>query len=480
MRQLILAACLCSAAVPAVAQQARSISATDRAQGAQANPQLVAEYGGAYTGPQAAFVERVGKRVAVESGLSNAGGDFTVQTLNSPVENAFAIPGGYVYVTRQLLALMNSEAELASVLGHEVGHVAANHSRGRQRASGIGSILGSLGQAAAGQFLGSGIAGALGTRAAQLAPQLAVLGYGRNQEYEADALGVRYITAAGYDPYAAASMLTQLNAETTLSARVAGQNGNAVPSWMSTHPNGADRVARARKLAAATGKAPATGTQDTAFLRMLDGLPYDDDPKEGVIDGQRFVHPALRLRFDAPAGYKIANGADAVTVLGSGGQAQMKTAPATTDLAGFVRQRLAALGATQASDVQAGSSASGLRTAATTTRASANGRAVDVTVVAYSFPAATNWFTLVTPAGSGTTPFQPLLASVAALTPAQAAAVRGKVVRVVPVRAGDTIETLSARMAYPDYRRERFTTLNGIAGEADLRPGMLVKLVVNG
>ena len=154
MRHLILAACLCSAAVPAAAQQARSISATDRAQGAQANPQLVAEYGGAYTGPQAAFVERVGKRVAVESGLSNAGGDFTVQTLNSPVENAFAIPGGYVYVTRQLLALMNSEAELASVLGHEVGHVAANHSRGRQRASGIGSILGSLGQAAAGQFRG--------------------------------------------------------------------------------------------------------------------------------------------------------------------------------------------------------------------------------------------------------------------------------------------------------------------------------------
>ncbi len=480
MRRLILAACLCgAAALPAAAQQARSISASDRQQGAQANPQLVAEYGGVYRGPQATFVERVGKRVAVESGLSNASGDFTVQTLNSPVENAFAIPGGYVYVTRQLLALMNSEAELASVLGHEVGHVAANHSRGRQQASGIGSILGSLGQAAAGRFLGSGIAGALGTRAAQIAPQLAVLGYGRNQEYEADALGVRYITAAGYDPYAAASMLTQLNAETTLSARVAGQN-NAVPTWMSTHPNGADRVARARKLAQATGKAPATGAQDTAFLRMLDGLPYDDDPQQGVVDGQRFVHPTLRLRFDAPAGYKIANGADAVTVVGSGGQAQMKTAPATTDLAGFVRQQMASLGATQTGDVQAGSSASGLRYAATTTRANASGRVVNVTVVAYSFPNATNWFTLVTPAGSGIAPFQPLLSSVATLTPAQAAAVRGKVVRVVAVRAGDTIDSLAARMAYPDYRRERFTTLNGVASDADLRPGMLVKLVVNG
>ena len=110
MRHITLAACLMLAAAPAAAQQTRSISASDRQQGAQANPQLVAEYGGVYRGPQAAFVERVGKRVAVQSGLSNAQGDFTVQTLNSPVENAFAIPGGYVYVTRQLLALMNTEA----------------------------------------------------------------------------------------------------------------------------------------------------------------------------------------------------------------------------------------------------------------------------------------------------------------------------------------------------------------------------------
>lgn len=478
MRRLILAACLVTAAAPIVAQT-RSISASDRAQGAQANPQLVAEYGGAYTGPQAAFVERVGKRVAVQSGLSNAGSDFTVTTLNSPVENAFAIPGGYVYVTRQLLALMNSEAELASVLGHEVGHVAANHSRSRQRAAGIGSILGALGQAASSSFLGSGLAGALGSRAAQVAPQLAVLGYGRNQEYEADGLGVRYIAAAGYDPYAAAGMLTQLNAETTLAARVAGRDANAVPSWMSTHPNGAVRIVRARKLAEATGRPPASAGQDTAFLRMLDGLPYDDDPQQGVVDGQTFRHPGLRIRFTAPAGYKIANGTDAVTILGSGGQAQLKTAAATTDLAGFVSQQLRTLGATTTGEVRTGS-ANGRPYAVSTVRGSANGQAVDATVVAYSFPNATHWFTLVTAAGSGVGPFEPLLASVAALTPAEAAAIRGKVVRVVAVKAGDTVESLSARMAYPDYRRERFTTLNGIAADATLVPGTLVKLVVNG
>jgi len=141
MRFVTAAAMLALVAAPVAAQQARSISASDKAQGAQANPELVKQYGGRYTGPQAAFVERVGKRVAVQSGLSNAQGDFTVTTLNSPVENAFAIPGGYIYVTRQLLALMNSEAELASVLGHEVGHVAARHSQSRNTRSIIGSIL---------------------------------------------------------------------------------------------------------------------------------------------------------------------------------------------------------------------------------------------------------------------------------------------------------------------------------------------------
>ncbi|KAK0348917.1 hypothetical protein LTR94_035238, partial [Friedmanniomyces endolithicus] len=102
------------------------------------------EFGGAYVGPQAKYVEGVGRRIAVQSGLSNAQGDFTVTLLNSPVNNAFAIPGGYVYVTRQLMALMNDEAELAGVLGHEVGHVAAQHGQRRQQAAQRNAVGGAL------------------------------------------------------------------------------------------------------------------------------------------------------------------------------------------------------------------------------------------------------------------------------------------------------------------------------------------------
>src|SRR4051812_9846875 len=105
-----------------VLAQAQAISAGDKRSGAEAHPQLVQQFGGAMKGPTADYVTRVGRKIAVQSGLSNSERDFTVTLLDSPINNAFAIPGGYVYVTRGLLAAMNDEAELASVLGHEVGH----------------------------------------------------------------------------------------------------------------------------------------------------------------------------------------------------------------------------------------------------------------------------------------------------------------------------------------------------------------------
>lgn len=140
-----------------------NITPAERKQGDEAHPQLVAEFGGAFNGPQAAYVNRIGQNIAVQSGLSRSPRDFTVTLLNSPVNNAFAIPGGYVYVTRQLMALMNDEAELAGVLGHEVGHVAAQHSKKRQSAATRNQILGVLG-AVLGSAIGDngGLLGGLG------------------------------------------------------------------------------------------------------------------------------------------------------------------------------------------------------------------------------------------------------------------------------------------------------------------------------
>lgn len=473
MKKLVLALALTGVAAPLAAE---SISASDKAQGAKANPDLLSQFGGRYDAPQAAYVEQVAKKVAVQSGLSNSSSDFTVTLLNSPVENAFAIPGGYIYITRQLVALMNSEAELASVMGHEVGHVAAHHANSRNRTASIGGILAGV----VGAVAGNGALGQLVGRGAQQAAGLYTLKYGRDQEYQADQLGVRYSSAAGYDPNGMANALTVLSGETALEARVAGRDANAVPSWASTHPNDAQRIARARQLAQASGRAGSpSGVQDTAYLRRLDGMLFDDDPKQGVVDGRTFRHPGLRIRFAAPAGYSIANGADAVTITGSGGQAQFELAPRTEDLAGFIQRQFATLGATAGGDVRTGTT-NGISYAYSTTGAAASGQAVDATLVAYRFPDATDYFLLITPRGSGPGPFTSLITSVAPLSASEAAAIRGKRIRIVAVKAGDTIDMLARGMAYTSYQRERFVALNGLTAGQALRPGMLVKVVVSG
>ncbi|MEO7787513.1 MAG: M48 family metalloprotease, partial [Sphingomicrobium sp.] len=204
-------------ATPALAQLQTLLQA-DVAEATKQHSQIVAEFGGAETGPRAAYVSAIGRRVSAQSGTMNAGQAYRFTTLNSPTENAFSVPGGYVYITRQLMGLMSDEAELAFVLGHETGHVAADHSRTRQKASTRGSILGVLG-AIVGGVIGNNPFGSLISQGLQRYGQLATLSFSRQQEYEADQLGIRYIAQAGYDPTAGATMLDALTRSAALEAR---------------------------------------------------------------------------------------------------------------------------------------------------------------------------------------------------------------------------------------------------------------------
>ena len=476
-RILAMAIALAMTSLPLQAAQAQtsSISAQDKAQGAQAHPQLLREYGGADTGPQAAYVRRVGQRIAVQSGLSNAQSDFTVTLLNSPVDNAFAIPGGYVYVTRNLLALMNDEAELASVMGHEVGHVAARHSRARNNtttAVGIGtSLLGAL--------LGNSTLGQLATRVVGTGAQLGVLGFSRGQETQADSLGVKYLVAANYDPLAASSMLASLAAQNSLDARIGGKS-SGTPTIFSTHPDPQGRVARTAQEAKATGYVKGARNRD-AFLAAIDGMVYGDDPAQGIVDGQTFRHPALKVAFTAPAGYAMANGTDAVMVSGQGGlQASFTGAAYSGDLDGYIRSVFKGLAPDSTSEgiaprrFQVG----GIDAASATVGATTQSGPVDVTVVAYAMDAKTAYhFVLVTAQGSGIGPFQSLIESFRRLSASEVAAIKPRRIRVVTIGRADTVATLAARMAYPTMQVERFRVLNAIPAEASVRAGQKVKLI---
>lgn len=473
-----------TAAVPVASQTGRavSISQSDKQLGAQEHPKLLAEFGGAYNAPQAAYVTRVGRKIAVQSGLSNSQGDFTITLLNSPVNNAFAIPGGYVYITRQLTGLINDEAELASVLGHEVGHVAARHSAKRSQQQSLGSLGTMLGAIGASILTGSDEMGKLAQQVLGTGAQLWVLGFSRSQEYEADDLGVRYLAQAGYDPTASSTMLASLAAQSALDTRLGRAPARSVPSWASTHPDPASRVQRALRQAQATNTRSTLRNRD-AYLTALDGTLYDDDPRQGVVDGRSFRHPDLRLTFTVPQGYTMMNGAQAVTIAGSGGQAQFGSARFNGDLDTYIGTVFQSI-AGQNSQLNYGqpqrTTVNGIPAAYASTRANTNSGQVNVTVFAYRFGTNSAYhFVTLTPVGSPN-PFGTMFEGLRRLSEAEAKGVRARRISVVTVKAGDSSASLARRMAYPDGQLDRFLVLNAQPANKPLRVGQRVKLIVYG
>src|SRR6478672_5707733 len=237
-RTVLLLAAAALAITPAAAQQLRYLNPQDVAEAQRDHGELVRELGGAETGPRAAYVESIGRRVAAYSGVANPGQALHFTTLNSAVENAFSVPGGYVYVTRQLMDLMDDESQLAFALGHEVGHVAANHAHIREEYA-QRNPLGVFGQII-GAIFGPGATDVLTARAT-----LDTLSFSREQEYEADTLGLRYMVAAGYDPAGAAGILAALTRQSAVEARVQGRSNRQTPEWASTHPLSENRMQRA-------------------------------------------------------------------------------------------------------------------------------------------------------------------------------------------------------------------------------------------
>lgn len=491
LSSLLLAggAVIALSAQPVTAQSGsvRPFTPTERSQGAQAHTQIMQEFGGAYAGPASDYVRNVGQGVAVQSGLSSVRTDFTVTLLNSPVNNAFALPGGYIYCTRQLMALMNNEAELAGVLSHELGHTAARHAQQRQRAATRNSILGVLATVLGGAIgdngglLGS-LGGALQNNAMQAA-QLATLGFSRSQETQADDLGISYIGRAGYDPSALATMLASLAAQSSLDVRVTGQDARAIPAWASTHPDPASRVRRATDRARAMNITNGRTNRDP-FLNAINNMLYADDPRQGVVEGQQFLHPDLRLAFTVPQGFGMSNGASAVSITSANGQAQFTTGAYSGDLDAYVRQAFQAVVGQNQANVTLGeirrTTVNGIPAAYAAARATTQQGTVDLVIFAYAMDSTHAYhFAALAPAGR-ITAFDPMFASVRRLTTSEAATIRPRKVSVVTVRRGDTVQSLANRMAYPAFQLDRFLVLNALTATSTLTPGQRVKIITYG
>ena len=446
------------------------LSVRDRQMGAEAYKEIVGEFGGSVDGALASYVRQVALKVAMASTPGSRPEDWTVTVLNSPIPNAMATPGGYIYITRGLLAMINNEAELASVLGHEVGHVAARHSDKRNSRATIGA----LGSIAASILLGNDAASLVNTGA-----NAWVAGFSRAQENEADTLGMRYAASAGYDPRASASMLAALDRVGTVEGRQ-NYETRGLNSIFSTHPVTADRV---RRVAQQAAQMRAGGLTNAApYLSAVNGMAYGDAADQGIISGQSFRHGALRLAFDAPAGFTLQNSPDAVTGAGRDGAQFL-----FTDINAQPNQSLSDITRSVWQQTAGQMPEAGYRErrvnqlSAATSEArlhSSNGQVVDVGINVFRMPSGRTYLLrTVSPPGRNQQ-FEQMIASFRQLSPSEAAAAtKGRRIEVVTVRAGDTAERLAARMAPPYNRVESFLALNGIQNRT-LSPGERLKLIV--
>ncbi len=279
--------------------------------GAASHPEILSEFGMVENPALQDYFSRMGLELAKVSHRPDLPWHFTV--LDSDVVNAFAVPGGYVYLTRGILAYMNNEAELAGVMGHEIGHVTARHSVtqiSQQQLLGLGLGLGSVISPTFRKM----------SDLAQTGLGVLMLKYSRDHERQSDQLGVQYMARAGYDP-------EQLSRFFEVFTTMREGSGDAIPGWLSSHPAPPDRI-QATEAAARRIKSedPRSDYKINAeqLLPHLEGLVYGENPREGFVDGGRFVHPDLRFQFDFPKGWKVQNTKSAVSIVEPGGGAAIQ------------------------------------------------------------------------------------------------------------------------------------------------------------
>ena len=326
--------------------------AQERQIGTEADQQIVAQYG-VYDDPAlAAYVSGIAQNTLETSAYSAPttpaeirSTPFTFRVLDSPVVNAFALPGGYVYVTRGLLAYLNNEAQLSVVLGHEIGHVLARHGSQQAQRAQLGQF-GVLGAAVLGGIVtGNGrVAEGIAQYGGQGA-QLLLMSYGRDAEREADQAGVAYAGFAGYDATQASGFFRSLQ-------RLGAESGSAVPNFLSTHPDPGERAQTILQLAAQGQNG--TTVDAAEYLRRIDGIILGEDPRQGFTEGSTFYHPELRFQFDYPDGWRVQNSPQAVQIANPSGNAVIQMT---------LVQQTSAQAAAQALASQQGVQSGGVRTA---------------------------------------------------------------------------------------------------------------------
>jgi predicted Zn-dependent protease len=338
----LLAACGTTTINPVTGQQERTVmsEAEEINTGRQQHEEVLKEYGRYPDEKLQAYVNDLGQRLARQSHRAHLQWHFTV--LDSPEINAFALPGGYVYVTRGIMAYLDSEADLAGVMGHEIGHVTARHGAQRatqQQTAGLGvfaaSILGAV-------LESKGMSGA-GQMASNVSQSVAagwLAGYSRDQESQADSLGAEYLARNQYNPGNMVDVIDVLKQQERFAADRAQAEGKPAPSganWLSSHPSNDKRLADIRQIAAKYTPPGNGGYRDDGharYLQAINGMSFGESAEQGLTRGRNFYHEGLGFALTAPMGWKIQNGAEALTLINPQGTAGVVLHPVPQQVQG--------------------------------------------------------------------------------------------------------------------------------------------------
>jgi len=285
--------------------------------GAQAHKDVLKEYAALDNPDLQAYVNEIGQRLAKQSHRPDLAWHFTV--VDSPDVNAFALPGGYVYITRGIMVYLNSEAELAGVVGHEIGHVTARHGVRQQSAAtaaGLGAVLGSI--------LVPGLNNQAGATVMQSLAQAWTAGYGRDHELESDRLGAQYLAKAGYNPQAMIEVIGLLkNQESFAAEQTGGREPRSYHGTFDTHPSNDARLKQVVGEASQyTVADPREGRND--YLQKIDGVYFGDSPDQGVIRNNQLLHAKLGLAIQFPPGWRVQNRPDRVVATSPKGDAMIE------------------------------------------------------------------------------------------------------------------------------------------------------------
>ncbi len=448
--------------------------------GAEEHPKMLDAFGGTYDDATLQrYVNRIGEDLASYSEFPDL--DFQFFVLNDDTVNAFALPGGYIYISRGLIALAEDEAEVAGVIGHEIGHVTARHSAQRYSAA-MATNIGLSAVGILGQVLGApaGVGNAVSFGA-----QAALQSYSRGQELEADRLGARYMVRAGYDPSALTDFFAKLDAQGKLEAKKAGRTGDGF-NIMSTHPRTTDRIQQAAELAARNRPQNPKRNRDP-FLAQVDGVLFGKDPREGFMRDDTFIHPVLGFKFDFPPGFKVDNGRTQVTGTDEKGTTVIfdmerpNVATGMPDLRRYLTQHWGPKIGLKALENVETITINGLSAATGSARADTNRGVRDIRLIAiraarerlYRFVFLTDPRVTV----DMSTPLRRTTYSFELITPEDANDLKPPRVNVKRVGPGETIESLAQSMQYNDFGEDWFKALNLNVISDGLAEGERVKVI---